>query len=123
MNQQNSQGSGLAPNVASLLCYVCSLVTGVIFLLLEKENKDVKFHAWQAIFLGGSAIVLQVVLSILVFIFSKMAGFLGAIFGFIVSLVWLGYLILWIVCMIKAYQGERFKIPFIGDLAEKQALK
>ncbi|MBL7684970.1 MAG: hypothetical protein JNK65_02915, partial [Deltaproteobacteria bacterium] len=50
-------GSGLAPNVASLLCYVCSFVTGIIFLLIEKDNKDVRFHAWQAIFLGAGAFV------------------------------------------------------------------
>lgn len=119
-NQPSSspQGSGLAPNVASLLCYICGIVTGIIFLLIEKDNKDVKFHAWQSIFMGVTGIALWVV--IVIFSLVPYIGFLFVIVGW---LALLGLGILAIVAMIKAYQGERWKIPFIGDMAEKQAAK
>lgn len=118
-----SGGSGLAPNVASLLCYVCTIITGIIFLVIEKENKEVKFHAWQAIFLGGAAIALSIVLNILGAIFASIAGFLGLIITVIAFVVNLGIFIIWIVAMIKAYKGEHWLIPVIGNLAEQQVNK
>ncbi|HBF11777.1 MAG TPA: hypothetical protein DDW49_00040 [Deltaproteobacteria bacterium] len=124
MNQQSQPaagGSGLAPNVASLLCYVCTLITGIVFLVIEKNNKDVRFHAWQAIILGVSSFVIQIGLTILAAVLGAIASFLGAIIGILSPIVWLAFFVVWIICMIKAYQGERYKIPFLGDLAEKQA--
>lgn len=118
-----SQSSGLAPNIASLLCYVCTFVTGIVFLVIEKENKDVRFHAWQAIVFGAAALVVQIALSILGAILGTIAGFLGAIFAILSPIVWLVFFIFWIIAMIKAYQGERYKLPVLGDIAEKQANK
>lgn len=121
--QSHSGGSGLAPNVASLLCYVCTIITGIIFLVIEKENKEVKFHAWQAIFLGAAAIALSIVLNILGLILASIAGFLGvitSIAGFVVNI---GIFVIWIVAMIKAYKGEHWLIPVIGNLAEQQVNK
>ncbi len=119
--QNNSNGgSGLAPNVASLLCYVCSFITGIIFLLIEKNDKNVRFHAWQAIFFGGAAIVVNIGFSIFTMILAAISGALAGIFSLLSMLVSLGILILWVVLMVKAYQGERWKIPYLGDLAEAQ---
>jgi len=118
-----SGGTGLAPNVASLLCYVCTIITGIIFLVIEKENKEVKFHAWQAIFLGGGAIALSIVLNIVGFIFASIAGFLGLIITFVSLLVNIGIFVIWIIAMIKAYKGEHWLIPVIGNLAEQQVNK
>lgn len=115
-----AQGSGLAPNVASLLCYMCTVITGIIFLVIEKESKEVRFHAWQAICLGVAAFIVQLGLSILTAILGSIAGFLGMIMGIIAPIVGLTFFIFWIICMIKAYQGEHFKLPIIGDIAEKQ---
>ncbi|MBX7149357.1 DUF4870 domain-containing protein [bacterium] len=115
-----SSGSGLEPNVASLLCYVCTFVTGIVFLIIEKDNKQVRFHAWQAIVLGGASFVIQLGLSILGAILGAIAGPLAMIISIFVPVVWLAFLIFWIVAMVKAYQGEQYKIPFIGDIAEKQ---
>ncbi len=115
---QGSGGSGLAPNVASLLCYVCSFVTGLIFLLIEKDNKEVKFHAWQSILLGAATVALYVAAGILAVI--PVIGFLGTL---LYLATWLGYLAVWIISMVKAYQGEHWKIPVIGDIAEQQAAK
>ena len=115
------QGTGLAPNIASLLCYICSPITGIIFLLIEKEDKDVKFHAWQSLIFGVAYIVLIIVLEILAAILGMIASVLGIIIGFFVPIVMLAAFILWIVCLVKAYQSERWKIPFIGDFAAKKA--
>jgi uncharacterized membrane protein len=116
-------GSGLAPNVASLLCYVCTIITGIIFLVIEKDDKEVKFHAWQAIFLGAAAIILSIVLNILGFIFASIAGFLGVLISIIAFVVNIGIFIIWIVAMIKAYKAEHWLIPVIGNLAEQQVQK
>lgn len=121
--QPAGQSSGLAPNVASLLCYVCSFITGIVFLVIEKENKEVRFHAWQAIFFGVSIIAIQIAISILGAIFGAITAVLGAIVAILSPIVSLIFFIFWIICMVKAYQGEHYKLPFIGDLADKQAAK
>lgn len=118
-----SGGTGLAPNVASLLCYVCTIITGIIFLVIEKEDKEVKFHAWQAIFLGGAAIALSIVINVLGFVFASIAGFLGMIISLLGFVVNIGIFVIWIIAMIKAYKGEHWLIPFIGNLAEQQVNK
>ena len=101
--------SGIQPNVAGLLAYVLGLVTGIIFLVIEKENKFVRFHAVQAIVLSVGLTVAGVVLSLLPVI--------GVVLGLLINLAGLA---LWIVCMIKAYQGELFRLPVAGDIAAKQ---
>lgn len=118
---KGAAGSGLAPNIASLLCYICSPITGIIFLLIEKENLDVKFHAWQSVVFGVGYIVVVLLLEILAAIMGLIASVLGIIVGFFVPLVMLAAFIVWVVCMVKAYQGERWKIPVIGDFAAKKA--
>ena len=118
---------GLTPNVASLLCYLLMFVTcavpvsGIVFLMIEKDNKDVRFHAWQSIALGVAFYVLYIGLHILTWIMAHIATILGVIIGFLIPILILATLILWIVGMVKAYQGERWKIPFLGDFAAKQA--
>jgi uncharacterized membrane protein len=118
-----SGGTGLAPNVASLLCYVCTIITGIIFLVIEKDDKEVKFHAWQAIFLGGAAIALSIVINVLGFVFASIAGFLGMIISLLGFVVNIGIFVIWIIAMIKAYKGEHWLIPVIGNLAEQQVNK
>ncbi|MDO8527090.1 MAG: hypothetical protein Q7T03_05310 [Deltaproteobacteria bacterium] len=115
-------GLGLTPNISSMLCYICFPVTSLIFLLIEKENKDVLFHAWQGTFFGAAVILLILVLNLLATILGYLAGFLGAlIYSFIIPVVWLGVLVLWVVCLVKAYQGDRWRIPVIGDMAAQKA--
>ena len=101
--------TGMDPKVAGLLCYLLGWITGLIFLLLEKEDRFVKFHAWQSILLfGGLTVVAFVLTSTLVL-------------AILVPLLGLAGFVLWIVLMVKAYQGERFKLPVVGDFAEKQS--
>jgi uncharacterized membrane protein len=105
----NKIGSGLQENVAGLLCYVLGWITGIVFLLIEKENKFVRFHAVQSIVVFGAYTVLVIVLNFVPLI------------GWIISTI-VGILafILWIVLMVKAYQGQLYKLPVAGNIAENQ---
>lgn len=119
---QKTGGTGLAPNIASLLCYIFAPVTSIIFLLIEKENADVKFHAWQGTVFGAAVILLNIVLNIFGFLLGRMADFLGAlILGFLLPVLWIGVFVLWVVLLVKAYQGERWKIPVLGDIAAQKS--
>ena len=114
---------GLAENVAGLLCYLAGWITGIIFLLIDKRP-FVKFHAAQSIVVFGGLHIISVVLGIFlgVSLFSGGLHLFGP--GFLVlHLVNLVAFVLWILLMIKAYQGERFKLPVVSDLAESIAGK
>jgi len=106
--------TGMQENVAGLLCYVVGWLTGLIFFLIDKRP-FVRFHAMQSIITFGALNVFTWGL-----IWSGwFGGFIGwAFVGLLSSLIWLLTLVCWILCMVKAYKGERFKLPVIGDLAE-----
>ena len=117
------QGTGLAPNVAGALSYVLGPVTGVVFVLLERD-RFVRFHAFQSIFLAVAWIVFWIGFSIIEAIlrFTPALALLVALIGLLLSLVLgLGAFILWIVLIIRAYQGSRWKLPVIGNMAERYA--
>lgn len=115
------KGTGLTPNIASMLCYICMPITSIVFMLMEKENKDVQFHAWQGTVFGVGYIVVIVAIEILAALLGAMVSFLGVVIGLLVPVLGLVAFILWIICLVKAYQGERWKIPYVGDFAEKKA--
>lgn len=115
------KGTGLAPNIASLLCYICMPITSIIFMLLEKENKDVQFHAWQATTFGVGYIAAIIAIEILSAALGALVSFLGVVVGLLVPILGITAFVVWIICLVKAYQGERWKIPFVGDFAEKKA--
>lgn len=125
MAQQNTGGTkglGLAPNIASVLCYAFAPVSSIILLLLEKDNKDVSFHAWQGTLFGAAFYVLIFGIRLIATLFGYMVVFLQDLFlSFLLPIYVLIGFILWVVCMIKAYQGERWRIPFLGDIAAKKA--
>ena len=105
---------GLEENVAGLLCYVLGWITGLVFILIEKENKFVRYHAMQSILVFGSLTIVNIILQVLGWI-----PFIGFLFGIIAILVFILAVVLWIVLMVKAYQREMFKLPWAGNLAEK----
>jgi len=97
-------GTGLAPNLAGALAYLLGPITGILFLVLEKTNQFVRFHAMQSTVLWIGWVILSIALSIL----SGVVPVIGWIFGLILSIVMsIGGFILWLVLMWKAYQGRR----------------
>jgi uncharacterized membrane protein len=114
-----SAQSGMAENVAGALCYVLGWVTGLIFYFIDKRP-FVRFHAAQSIVTFGGLQVIGIVVGML-FGISLMGGGLGGMsIGFgLFRLLQLVGLILWILLMIKAYQGEKFRVPVAADLADK----
>jgi uncharacterized membrane protein len=113
--------SGMSNNVAGLLCYVLGFITGIIFLVMDpyKNEKFVRFHAFQSIFFSIACIVVSWVLSALL-IGALVTGGLGVAW-IILRLVQLAIFLGWLFLMYKAYNNETFKLPVIGDLAAKQA--
>jgi uncharacterized membrane protein len=109
--------SGLSDNAASALCYV--FIIGILFLVLEPYNKNrtVRFHAFQAIFLGVGIIAIWVALTILGIVLSILH--LSAL-SLLFILVWLGLIVLWIYMIFATYQGKTVVLPVIGPLAQKQ---
>jgi len=106
-----------------MLCYILGFVTGIIFLVLEpySKNKFVRFHAFQSIFLSAVWLAVRIALGIVTGVaYGVFGGFLGLL-GTLWTLVGLAFLAIVVLLMVKAYQGERYKLPIIGDLAEKQA--
>jgi uncharacterized membrane protein len=106
-----SSGTNLEPNVAGLLCYVLGWITGLVFFLIEKDDDFVRFHAVQSMIVFGFFSVLWV--------FGWIFWFVPVLSWIIWAVLWIGSLICWVLLMIKAYQGERFKLPVAGNLAEK----
>ncbi len=118
--------SGLAENVAGLLCYVLGWLTGLIFLLIDKRP-FVRFHAAQSLVTFGGLHIINIVIGAIFgfgFFFGGAGGLAGLGIGWMLySLISLVCLILWIVCMIKAYQGQKFRVPIAADLADSLAGK
>lgn len=109
-DRPSHSSTGLEPRLAGLLCYLLGFVSGVVFLIVEKEDRYVRFHAYQSVATFAGLLVLSAVL-----------GWVPVVGGIARALLGPASLILWIVLMVKAYQGERFKLPAVGDWAEQQA--
>ena len=102
--------TSLEPNVAGLLCYVGFWISGIILLVIEQKNRFVRFHALQSIIVFGALAIAGAILHQLPFV--------GSFFS---SVIWIVAFVLWIVLMVKAYQGELYKVAGAGDLAERIA--
>jgi uncharacterized membrane protein len=117
------QSAGMEENLASALCYAFGWITGVVFLVLApyNQNKTIRFHAFQSIFWNIAIIPLYIVVGILTFILGHIPV-LGTILALLIyAVLGLGVFGLWLFLMYKAYNKEKFMLPFIGALAEKQA--
>jgi uncharacterized membrane protein len=108
--------AGLTDNVASALCYALGLVTGILFLVLApyNQNRKIRFHAFQSIFMHAAVIVVWIAMLLV-------SAISGGMLLFVMPLIWLGFFVLWLVLIIKAYQDQKLVLPIIGPLAEKQA--
>ena len=102
---------GLSETAAGVIAYI-TFIPAIIFLVMEPYNRSsfVRFHAWQSIFFGITVVASNFILGVI------------PIIGWIILLpLSLVFLALWILVMVKASKGERYKIPFIGNFAEQQA--
>ncbi len=122
MGERKKSSTGLDSNIAGLLSYLVGWITGIIFFLIEEKDEFVRFHAMQSIIVFGAITVVQIVLGIFreVFFFIPPVHIL---FTVLYSIMWLLAVVLWIVLMVRAYQGVRFKLPVSGNLAEKYSAK
>ena len=106
-----SEFTNLEPNIAAALAYIIPAVTGIVFFLIEKKDNYVRFHAFQSILFG-----------IVLFVAMRITGIFGH-WGFawllreVISIV---AFVFYLALMWKAYQGEKYKLPVLGDIAEKQ---
>ena len=108
--------AGLTDNVAAALCYSLGLFTGILFLVLApyNQNRKIRFHAFQSIFMHAAVIVVWIAMLLV-------SAISGGMLLFVMPLIWLGFFVLWLVLIIKAYQDQKLVLPIIGPLAEKQA--
>jgi uncharacterized membrane protein len=111
---------GLSENVAGALCYVLGLITGAIFLAIAPYNRSkfVRFHAFQAIFFHVALIIFWVFRAVL---WQVLPWGAFAVLNILFMLIWVAGVALWVFLMVKALNREKFKLPIIGDYAERQA--
>lgn len=105
---EERSSTGMEAKVAGLLCYLVGVITGILFLVLERQSSFVRFHAVQSTVTFGAILVIQV-----------FAGFIPLVGKLVVFVLGPLSFVLWILLMVKAYQGERFKLPIVGDIAEQ----
>jgi uncharacterized membrane protein len=118
-----TSSSGLDPNVAAMLAYLAWWVTGLIFYIIERDNRFVRFHAAQSIVAFGAISILGIALMMASFVllFVWASGF--QVLMWLSQIVMLAGLIVWAVCLFKAFNGEYYKLPVVGDFAERIAAR
>jgi uncharacterized membrane protein len=123
MTTSERSSTGLDANIAAALSYFFGLLSGALFFAIETDSRFVKFHAMQSMLVSVAAIVVYIVYTVVFMVLWRLP-FIGLIAGLFGTLGWavlaLGFLGVWLYCMFRAFQGERFKLPYIGDVAEKQ---
>jgi uncharacterized membrane protein len=113
--------SGISDNAAGAISYF-TFIPAIVFLLLPpyKESSYVRFHAWQSVLLCITAFVIDIILGAI----ALLSLFLGTLaLAYTLRIISLFWLILWLVCVIQAMNGKKFRIPLLGSIAEKLALK
>src|SRR4029453_9224462 len=120
MTTTERSSTGLDANIAGALSYFFGLLSGAVFFAIETDSRFVKFHAMQSMLASVAAIVIWIVYMVLasILVYIPVLGWL------VMLLLWaglaLGMLGVWVYSIFKAFQGERFKLPYIGEVAEKQ---
>ena len=128
-NPAGKSALGLDANVVAGFCYLANLVCylglilSIITIVTDKVNKLARFHAFQSLALFGAGLVIcipgYIIAGILFLMNSTITHLLGGLLWLVIGLVCLGLLVFGVISAIKAFQGEIYKIPFIGDMADK----
>jgi len=116
-----STKAGISDNAAATIAYF-TFVPAIIFLLIApyKENNYIRFHAWQSVLLNITAFIIEIIFGAIALLTLFVAAMPLAYVLRVISLLWL---ILWLICVIQAMNGKRFKIPLLGNIAEKLSMK
>jgi uncharacterized membrane protein len=102
-------GLGLPSNVAATLAYAFGALSGIVILMIERDDKFVRFHAWQSTLTFLGALLTSLLLSSL------------PVLGWLLNIAFTaGLVALWVLLMLKAFAGEKFKLPYVGEIAERQ---
>lgn len=121
--QPQPASAGISDNAAGAICYLFGFITGILFLVLApyNQNRNVRFHAFQSIFLNIAWFVIWIGITIVSIILGHIPV-LGAIVSLLLGFcVWIGALVIWLYMMFKTYNGEMIVLPVIGPMAQKQA--
>ncbi len=113
----------MTDNMAGALAYLLGFITGILFLVLApyNQNRNVRFHAFQSIFLNIAWIVAWIAVTIISIVLHTIPV-LGAIISILLNIcIGFGFFILWLYMMFKTYNNQKVSLPVIGPLAEKQA--
>lgn len=105
MEEKGKSSTGLDENVAGFFCYILGFITGIVFLVVEKKSSFVRFHARQS-----------TITFLILFVISLIVGWIPVI-GFLVVIL---SLVLWLLLMVKALQGQRYMLPIVGKMAEEK---
>ncbi len=101
-------------NIVAALSYLLGFITGIVILFVEKDDKFIRFHAMQSTILFGALFVVNLVIGVV----SAPLGLLGLLGGLIENVIFIIFVIIWILSMVKAFQGQVFKWPIAGRLSE-----
>lgn len=121
MDRHKTSSTGLAPNVAAGFSYLAWWVSGLLFYLVERENRFVKFHAAQALVGLGAAWAAGFLLWILAFGALFVSALAFKIFLYLSYAAWLVGMIAWAVCVVRAWKGEEFELPWAGQIARRMS--
>lgn len=119
---KKASSTGLDENIAMFLSYLAGWVTGIVFYVIEKENRNVRFSAMQSIVVFGGLTAIMILCSIVSLILGSIPV-LGHIFSFILwgvsTIAGIGGFILWVILIVKSLQGEIYRVPYAGEIADK----
>ena len=116
-----STRTGLSDNAAGAISYL-TFLPAFFFLLFApyKESTYVRFHAWQSVLLYVAAFVIEIIFGVIAFVMLFLGSVVMAYAAKLILGVWL---VLWLTCVIQAMKGRRFRIPLLGNIAEKLSMK
>ena len=118
----NQTKLGVAPNVGGLLCYVpCCIgfIFSIVAVVVEKENKFVRFHGFQSLLLHGVGLVCVIAVQIVTLVLGMISSILALVFSLLGLVIGVGLLVAVIFMMIKANNNEEYALPVIGDMAKQ----
>lgn len=116
-----ASSTGLEPPIAAALAYLAGPLSGILVLLAERSNQFVRFHAWQAILGLGGLWLIAAALYVLAFVtlFVSATGF--RVMLWLSTITWVCWVVVWIICLVKAFTGQMWRMPLVGPYAERRS--